>query len=263
MVAVAAVLAWSGAAPVHCRAETPGASHPVESLSAWQEFVGEWKGVGQVRRGASEGAWIEVQKWRWKFPSPAAQDEATKPDDKKQKERAVATLTFESVGARHLESGELSVGERDGEFALLARSAGGEAVRYEGRGEEDGRLVLTAENPPAGAPARITFKLIAGGDRLVILYERKAPSGDGYLRLAEVGCTRQGSQFGKGTNFVECIVTGGKGVIPVEHAGQTYYVCCSGCRDLFLLDPQAAVDDYQKRRASRKNDTPQEPTKAE
>ena len=34
-----------------------------------------------------------------------------------------------------------------------------------------------------------------------------------YARLAEVGMTRKGSGFGKGTNYIECVVTGGTGTI--------------------------------------------------
>ena len=36
-----------------------------------------------------------------------------------------------------------------------------------------------------------------------------------------------------GSTAPECIVTGGKGTIPVGFGGKTYYVCCSGCKELF------------------------------
>ena len=44
-----------------------------------------------------------------------------------------------------------------------------------------------------------------------------------------------------GAPQVECIVTGGKGTIALTHKGQTYYVCCSGCKGVFDDDPDAVI----------------------
>jgi YHS domain-containing protein len=210
-----------------------------QALAAARDFVGKWRGVGQVRRGSTEGAWIERQEWVWKFTDEGAAEPS-------------AALTFESSGAKYFKSGALSAGEKAGEIVLTVTPPEGEPLRYVGQSDDEGKLALIASDPPAGAPARITLKLIAGGDRLVALYERKAPAGDAYIRLAEVGYTREGSAFGKGAGYVECIVTGGKGTIPVSFEGQTYYVCCSGCRDLFDQDPAAAVAEFKERKAAEK-----------
>jgi YHS domain-containing protein len=42
-------------------------------------------------------------------------------------------------------------------------------------------------------------------------------------------------------------VTGGKGTIPVTYQGETYYVCCTGCRDLFNDDPETVLAEYRER----------------
>lgn len=38
-----------------------------KSLQSLQELIGQWKGVGQVRRGSAQGSWIEVGDWAWDF----------------------------------------------------------------------------------------------------------------------------------------------------------------------------------------------------
>lgn len=85
---------------------------------------------------------------------------------------------------------------------------------------------------------------------MLVLYERQVD--DRYVRIAQVGYTREGSEFGKGTAYRECIVTGGHGTIAVRHQGETYYVCCSGCRDYFQDNPQTVLAEYQERRESAK-----------
>ncbi len=114
---------------------------------------------------------------------------------------------------------------------------------------EDGLLTVTADEARGEMPARMTVRLVAGGDRMLVLYEKRV--GDGlYARLAEVGSTRKGSSFAKAaTSGPECVVTGGLGTIAVEYEGQKYFVCCGGCRDLFNDDPAGVLADYRERKA--------------
>ena len=48
------------------------------------------------------------------------------------------------------------------------------------------------------------------------------------------------------------IVSGGLGTIRVSFKGETYYVCCSGCRDAFNEDPQKYVKEYKAKLAQKK-----------
>ena len=86
---------------------------------------------------------------------------------------------------------------------------------------------------------------------MIVLYEKKV-GGDRFARISEVGYTREGSNFGKGTNYIECIVTGGVGTMAVTHQGKTYYVCCTGCRDYFNDDPEAVIAEYRQRKEEEK-----------
>jgi YHS domain-containing protein len=54
--------------------------------------------------------------------------------------------------------------------------------------------------------------------------------------------------FGKGVQEVVCIVSGGKGTMPVSFEGQTYYVCCTGCRDYFNENAAAIVAEYASKK---------------
>jgi hypothetical protein len=135
----------------------------------------------------------------------------------------------------------------------VSGSAGeGAATQYRGKLTE-GEFVATAiDAVPEDRPARVTVRLVASGDRMLVLYEKK--QGESYARLAEVGSTRKGSNFAKSALAgPECVVTGGLGTIAVMHEGKTYYVCCGGCKDLFEDDPAAVLAEYRERKQAEKN----------
>jgi YHS domain-containing protein len=227
----------------HCwAADKPDSAKtdPIESdkkaLATFQAFVGEWKGVGQPRRGSSQGAWTEEMQWAWRFSDGHAE--------------LAAQLTHDP----YFSALRLQAGERAGQYRLLATPAVGNEfakyeVRFDGSVGGEAQLVLAASGDlKPDRPARLTLRLVAGGDRLVMLYERRA--GEQFTRLAEVGATRKGSSFAvKGGDPHECIVTGGQGTITVDYKGQTYYFCCTGCRDLFKQDPEKALAEYRDRKA--------------
>ena len=199
-----------------------------------RDFVGKWRGVGQIRRGSTKGGWIERSTWAWKI-SPQH-----------------ASLEFTSKQSHVFQRGEVRPGGEPGLFLLKATaSESGLMTQYKGRFDKQSRLVLTAEKPAKNMPARVTLRLVAKGNRLITLYERQTASGR-FLRISEVGYTRRGSDFGKQASFIECVVSGGKGTIPVMFEGKTYYVCCGGCRDYFQANPREVMQEYRDRKAQKK-----------
>ncbi len=196
-------------------------------LKPLQEFIGVWKGVGQVERGSNRGAWIEQADWHWKFADGGA------------------AIVFAAPESKHLVEGRISKAEGARQFSLTAKLPTGQA-HYSGTLDVDGALVFAADPPAADAPKRISIRLRAEGARMVVLLERGV--GDGFARIAEIGYTRVGSDFGKGSNGPECIVTGGAGTIPVAYKGTTYYVCCSGCKELFEAEPEKILAEYRERK---------------
>ena len=88
--------------------------------------------------------------------------------------------------------------------------------------------------------------------RTLVLHEQRTGKSI-YRRVAEVGYTRAGTSLAvEGAGEIECIVTGGKGTMPVTYEGKTYYVCCSGCKQAFDDDPAGIIAAYEKKVAARK-----------
>ena len=212
----------------------PSAAAAKEQLAKLQALVGSWKGVGQPQRSSTKDSWIEEADWAWSFAGGTA-------------------LVGQLPKGKYFKSVKLARGEKDGDFVLEATPAdGSELLRYVGKLDESERLVLQAGQPREGLPERISFRFVAGGDRLLILLERKSGLSEQYVRLAEVGYTRKGSGFGQGGGGPECVVTGGLGTIEVTHEGKKYYVCCTGCRDYFNENPAEVLAEYKAKKDAEK-----------
>src|SRR5262245_48045477 len=207
--------------------QSPDQKHQLAKL---QPLVGAWRGVGQPQRGSTKDSWIEEADWAWSFEKDPA-------------------LVAKLPQGRFFSRLRLTAGSDERTYVLDATpAASGDAVRYTGQLDDQEQLILTADKPRDDLPRRLSFRFVAGGDRLLVLLEKKAPAGDALVRLAEVGYTRQGSGFGKNVAQRECIVTGGLGTIEVTHGGKTYYVCCTGCRDYFNENPEKVLAEYAARK---------------
>jgi hypothetical protein len=203
-------------------------------LAKVQQLVGKWRGVGQPQRGSTKDSWIEQADWAWSFADGIS-------------------LFAKLPEGKYFQKIKLVRGEQEGDYTLLATpAAGGEPLSYAGTLDEAGKLQFTATEPRDGLPHRISFRFVAGGDRLLVLLERKSELADQFVRLAEIGYTRQGSGFGKGTTGPECVVTGGFGSIEVMHNGQKYYVCCTGCLEYFKESPDEVIAEYKARKEAEK-----------
>jgi hypothetical protein len=203
-----------------------------KALQPLQGLVGEWRGAGQIRRGSPDGGWTEESAWVWRF------------------EGAKASLHFTVARGKYFVSGFIQPGTTPKSVELIAKTASGREVKYAGEIAEDGSVTATTADPqaPADAPQRVSLRVVANGDRLVMLLERRSAISDRFARVAEIGYTRRGSEFGKGAAQPECVVTGGLGTIQVSYKGQMYYVCCAGCRDLFEQKPDEILTEYRERK---------------
>jgi hypothetical protein len=213
----------------------PSAAVQKEQLAKMQALVGTWRGVGQPQRGSNKGSWIEGADWAWKFGEGGP------------------SLAVKLDGGKYLSTGELRAADKADEYLLVAKSADGKSEHtYRGTRDKDGSLTLTADKPAEGMPARVSLRLVASGDRMLVLLEKSSVGGSGFARLAEVGYTRKGSGFGSGATGPECVVTGGFGSIEVTYNGQKYYVCCTGCRDYFNENPEEVLAEYKARKEEEK-----------
>jgi YHS domain-containing protein len=201
------------------------------ALKVYGPLVGSWRGTGQPKRGQASGSWQESANWSWKLSE------------------ASAALEIDVAKGKYLKSALLKPGDGAGVYALEATLADGSKRTFSGKHVEDKPLVLKAEG--AGEGVRRVTLTVPNEFRYLLLLESQ-PSGNTFARLGEVGYTRNGVSFAAGESGPVCIVTEGRGTIQVSHKGKTYYVCCSGCKDLFTKDPEAILAEAAGRAKAKK-----------
>jgi YHS domain-containing protein len=197
-----------------------------EALKAYGELVGSWRGAGQPKRGVATGAWKESASWAWKLSGDSA------------------ALEIDVETGKYLKSALLKPGKKAGEYVLEATLADGSKRTFSGKPAKDRPLVMTAEGTGEGV-RRVSLS-IPNENRFLLLLESE-PASKNFARLGEVGYTRNGVAFAAGESGPVCIVTEGRGTIQVSHKGKSYYVCCSGCKDLFNQDPEAVLAEAAER----------------
>lgn len=217
-----------------------------DALAEFQTLVGSWRGTGQPRRGSSRDAWREQGAWAWEFRDASAALVFSAEDARIYKELRLVPASRDNAD-------DATAAEPTGWRIEATRREGG-VDRFRGARQGDSAWLFELEGDAAAPVTRITLRVVAEGDRLLVLLEKRGAAAAPYSRVAEIGYTRVGSTFGQGTTQRECIVTGGAGTIAVEYQGQTYYVCCGGCKDLFESDPEKVLAEYRERRAAQKKD---------
>lgn len=209
------------------RETTVAALRPVGLL------VGEWKGVGQPKRGSNTGAWSEKAQAAWKFEDDIAD----------------LVVTFES--GRQFQTASFSLAEDRKTPVLILQPLKGDPItltRTLPAGEKSGDESWIFESSADQFPRTRTVVRIISDIRVTILFEEKRSELASYRRLSEIGLTRAGSRLASATaGERECIVTGGLGSIKVSHEGRTYYVCCGGCKQVFDNDPAGTLEAWRER----------------
>ncbi len=82
---------------------------------------------------------------------------------------------------------------------------------------------------------------------MLMLLESEDAERHTFAKLGEVGYTREGVSFAAGESYPLCIVTEGRGTTQVSYKGKTYWVCCSGCKDLFNENPESVLAEAAAR----------------
>ncbi len=207
-----------------------------QALAEFNPLIGGWRGVGMPKRNSTQGAWIEKAEWVWQF------------------DKQGAGIRYEVTDGKLLESALLTYDPKQKQFHLRARFADDDKTERSYFGTLAGnRLVLESPADETDDVYRITVTQL-NEKRTLVLHEKRKKNQEFYVRIAEVGYTRAGTTLAvEGQGEPECIVTGGRGTTPVVFQGQTYYVCCSGCKQAFDDDPAGVVAEYKKKLAEKKN----------
>lgn len=210
----------------------PGRRADQDALKPYGPLVGSWRGVGQPRRRSGVGAWKESGEWAWSLSKDSA------------------ALELKIGDGKYLKSARLSPSPQAGRFELTATLADGSERRFSGVADSKNKLVLTTEADGQDGLRRITLTPLHE-TRFLLLLESQDADTDQYVRLGEVGYTRRGVAFAAGESYPLCIVTDGRGETAVSYKGVTYYVCCSGCKDLFDDDPAGVIAEAEERRKAK------------
>jgi hypothetical protein len=200
------------------------------ALKTYAGLVGSWKGTGQPQRSSARGAWRESAEWTWAL-TPGS-----------------AALRMTVDGGKYINSFTLKRADEPGRFLAEAVLADGSHRAFAGKPGARGAVVLEPVEPVAGGVARLTLTPLHETRFLLLIEGRNGAAGP-VGRLAEVGYTRQGVAFAVGDSYPICVVTGGRGTIRVSHQGKEYWVCCTGCKDLFEEDPAGVIAEAEARKA--------------
>ena len=201
------------------------------ALQALNDFIGDWNGSGAPEKPAPlpRETWRETLSWSWRF----------KGND--------AWLTMTVDNGKHLKSGELRFLPERGRYQFTALDSKDQKLTFEGEFKK-GYLTLDRTDAATKEVQRLMMNSAGDGLRFVYRSLRKPAGGTLFVKGYQVACTKKGEALGVRAKKAECVVTGGLGTSTVTYMGQTYYVCCSGCRDAFNEDPEKYIKEYEARK---------------
>ena len=214
----------------------PGKTVPseavIEALADFNLLVGEWRGIGQPKRGSQQGAWQETATCLWEL-SPAANG-----------------LRWKADAGKLWASLLISYDPQSKTYSVTLSPHDGSSRSFTGTIEQN-KLVVESPADKSGEVQRLTW-LILNENRLTVLLEKRLESQSFHNRVAEIAFQRQGTKLEASEgNGPECVVTGGKGTISVSHKGKSYFVCCTGCRDAFNDDPEGILAAWEAKKSKK------------
>lgn len=189
---------------------------------AWAQMVGDWRVTGQPKRGSTAGAWVASSHVAWVV-------------DAKPRE-----LRLELKNSPRPASVRFPQDERGEVREMLVRQDEGERLFQLSPGSVADRATFVTDKTGPKGFERWTFQQ-KSLDRWMILVEFSKDGKSGWSRDVELGMTRVGTTISLGDGQPRCVVTGGLGETQVTIGGKSYYVCCSGCREALLEDPDAFI----------------------
>ncbi len=217
------------------RGDEPAKLDPREALKPFQGLVAPWKGTGVpegTREEKQKGFWTELVSWQWQFADGPC-------------------LVAKFDGGRYFLRGELRPITKE-RFKFVVETKDQETQSFEGD-FKDRKLTLERVDEKMKETQRLVFRFLHA-NRIVYHFEPKADGKTMFVRRYQVGLTNQNEPFANaGSTDPECVVSGGKGTIPVSYKGKTYYVCCTGCRDEFKENPEKYIAEFEaKQKAKQK-----------
>ena len=204
-----------------------------EALKALQDFIGGWKGSGgPIRPRPGTKFWSETIDWSWRF----------KGDD--------IWLGLKVAKGKGLVGGELRYLPAKKVYEFTAIDAKGKKRAFEGT-YKDNYLTLQRVDPDSGETQKLVMNLAGDGVRFIYRHDHKAKGKTLFVNDYQVAATKIGESLGATEKKNECVVSGGLGTMTVSYKGETFYVCCSGCRDEFNSNPEKYVKEFKAKKGKK------------
>jgi hypothetical protein len=203
-----------------------------DKLRELQEFIGQWNlnGSTKLRPGVRDKLWPETVDWGWKFKG----------------EDCWLTVTF--TGGKFLASGEVRYLIKEKVYELTGTPPNTkEKLVFKGTLKDD-KITFERVDPKTKETQRVRMNTAAEGVRFVYLVDRKNEGATIWRVDYMVAGNKKGEGLARKEKKPECVVSGGLGTMPVSYMGETFYVCCSGCRDAFNENPKKYVEEFKKSR---------------
>jgi ribosomal protein L24E len=225
------------AAPTEQNAEQQAAD-VLETMQPLQVLLGRWNGT-------SRKAQVDQPEWIWDFRS----------------DRAQPALLMKSEKGSYIREGRLTYlpAERRFQFTWIApdgtqRVLKGDFVQPvqdvpgdDKKLQRTFKLQLTEEQPGA-EQWQLAFHQ-QENNRYILEIDRRRGGGP-FQRVDTVHTQREGTSFAiSETDYGEktCIISQGLGTSTVTYKGQTFWVCCSGCKAAFEEDPERWIAKWAER----------------
>ena len=212
------------------------------ALKPFQILLGSWKGL-------SRKALSDQPSWAYDWVS----------DPKHPGLRIVS-----DKGA-YIRDGRLTYLPESEQFELTATDAEGSRRTFRGTFLEPIRDVATDEKKlqrtyklqltetqanPSDVQWRLTFNQ-QENNRYILEVDRKRGKGP-FTRVDTIHTQREGTSFALSeTDYGDktCIISQGLGTISVSYKGQSFWVCCSGCKAAFEDDPEKWIAKWEAKKS--------------
>jgi len=216
-------------------AERPSKPTAKEALQAFNDLIGPWRATGTPEGSPSarqKGFWQEAHQWEWQFKG------------------ADVCLKVAIDKGKYFTRGELRFLPDKEQYEFKAVTLDDQTLTFAGA-IKDHTLSLERQDDKKGETQRLVLALIHS-NRFLYSYAVKPEDKTLFTKLYQAGAVKEDVPFASpGDASPECIVSGGLGTIKVAYKGQTYYVCCSGCRDAFKDDPEKYIKEYEEKKKTK------------
>ena len=222
--------------PAAARADDSDKEEVKEALRELQDYIGSWKGSGQPdkpRPSPRDPIWSEALDWSWRFKGDDVWLRLEIKDGTQYKGGEVRYLPDKKVY-------QLTMTDRDSHKLVFLGTIKKEILTWQ------------REDPTDKSTQQITMNIAGDGVRFIYRQAHRDAGKTFWVKDFMVASTKEGESLGKTEKKNECIVSGGVGTMPVTYKGETYWVCCSGCRDAFNENPEKYISEYKAKKAGKK-----------